>query len=198
MWGAVQPLYGAVADRYGTFPLICLGAVLVALGTGLTPFVHRSPALVLCLGVIAAAGAGAGSFSILIGWIAQHLPEKRRAFAAGFINAGSSLGQFLFAPLTQTLINHTGWTSALLIHSRRLRVAGHSAGGLTRSLYPRGCCTAATLRCPVSTAMPKFKLPAKPVKWAIPKPAVVAGICAGTAPWCPFIKVNSVLCNQKW
>lgn len=115
VWGAVQPLYGAVADRYGTFPLICLGAVLVALGTGLTPFVHRSPALVLCLGVIAAAGAGAGSFSILIGWIAQHLPEKRRAFAAGFINAGSSLGQFLFAPLTQYLINHVGWTSALLI-----------------------------------------------------------------------------------
>ena len=36
------------------------------------------------------AGAAGGSFAILIGGIARHLPEERRAFATGFINAGTS------------------------------------------------------------------------------------------------------------
>ena len=65
----------------------------------LTPFVSSQWALVFTLGVLSAAGAGAGSFSILIGATAQRLPPERRAFAAGFINAGSSFGQFVYAPL---------------------------------------------------------------------------------------------------
>ena len=41
----------------------------------------------LAVGVLVAAGAGAGSFSILIGAMAQRLPAEKRAFASGFINA---------------------------------------------------------------------------------------------------------------
>jgi predicted MFS family arabinose efflux permease len=61
-----------------------------------------------------AAGAGAGSFSILIGATAQRLPPERRPFAAGFINAGGSFGQFVFAPLVQFLIAGAGWVVAML------------------------------------------------------------------------------------
>lgn len=114
VWGVAQPIFGALADRYGTFRLIVAGSILVAIGTGLTPFVQSSAALTLCLGIIAAAGAGAGSFSILLGWIARFLPEQRRAFASGIINAGSSVGQFIFAPLTQYLIDTFGWIDAML------------------------------------------------------------------------------------
>jgi predicted MFS family arabinose efflux permease len=114
VWGMAQPIFGALADRYGTFRLILIGSVMVAIGTGLTPFVQSSGGLTLCLGVIAAAGAGAGSFSILLGWIARFLPDHRRAFASGFINTGSSIGQFLFAPITQYLIDAIGWVDAML------------------------------------------------------------------------------------
>ena len=61
-----------------------------------------------------AAGAGAGSFSILIGATAQRLPAEKRAFAAGFINAGGSFGQFVFAPLNQVLISAFGWVTAMM------------------------------------------------------------------------------------
>ncbi len=115
VWGAAQPVCGVLADRYGTPRVIAGGAVLVALGTALAPFARTPLELTLCLGVLAAAGAAAGSFSILIGGIARYLPEDRRAFAAGFINAGSSFGQFLFAPLAQFLIATTGWLVALLL-----------------------------------------------------------------------------------
>lgn len=113
VWGAVQPVFGVAVERFGSFRVIVFGSLLVALGTGLTPLADSSTGLALTLGVLAAAGAGAGSFSLLIGWLATHLPDHRRAFAAGFINAGSSLGQFLFAPLTQWLIDRLGWIMAL-------------------------------------------------------------------------------------
>ena len=39
MWGASQPVFGAVADKYGSGRVIVLGAVLLAVGIALTPFI---------------------------------------------------------------------------------------------------------------------------------------------------------------
>jgi MFS family permease len=114
MWGASQPVFGAVADKYGSVPVIVLGAVLLAVGLAATPFVSTQWGLLVTLGILSASGAGAGSFSILIGATAQRLPAERRAFASGFINAGGSFGQFVFAPLVQFLIATTGWITAML------------------------------------------------------------------------------------
>lgn len=113
VWGAAQPVFGALAERWGTRAVIVIGALLTALGTALTPFAQSSLSLTFWIGIVAAAGAAGGSFAILIGGIARHLPEDRRAFATGFINAGTSFGQFVFAPLTQWLIAGIGWISAM-------------------------------------------------------------------------------------
>ncbi|MDN4054463.1 MFS transporter [Massilia sp. YIM B02763] len=114
MWGASQPVFGAVADKYGPGRVLVLGGVLLAAGLAATPFVSSQWGLLLTLGVLSAAGAGAGSFSILIGATAQRLPPERRAFASGFINAGGSFGQFVFAPAVHALIAAFGWVSAML------------------------------------------------------------------------------------
>ena len=114
VWGAAQPIFGALADRVGSVRIIALGAVLLALGLAVTPFMHSEFGLIMSLGILSAAGAGGASFSILIGATAQHLPTERRAFASGFINAGGSFGQFVFAPLAQALITAFGWVTALL------------------------------------------------------------------------------------
>ncbi|MBL6748986.1 MAG: MFS transporter [Nevskia sp.] len=113
VWGAVQPLFGAVADQYGAGRVLVLGTVMLALGLAATPFAHSQLALLGTLGVLAAAGAGAGSFSILIGATAARLPAAGRSFASGLINAGGSVGQFVFAPAAQALIAAFGWVHAL-------------------------------------------------------------------------------------
>ena len=113
VWGASQPVFGAVADRYGPAGSLFGGAALMALGLALTPFVHSELALTVTVGLMVAAGAGAGSFSILLGAVSQRLPADRRAFASGFINAGGSFGQFVFAPLSQFMIGAYGWATAL-------------------------------------------------------------------------------------
>ena len=114
MWGVAQPVFGAVADKYGPGRVIALGGVMLAVGTATTPFVGSEWALLLTMGFLSAAGAGAGSFSILIGATAQRLPPERRAFASGFINAGGSFGQFALAPLMGAIIAGAGWIMAML------------------------------------------------------------------------------------
>ncbi len=114
VWGAAQPVFGALADRYGSERVVMIGGLMMAAGIGLTPFVDNQWFLMGTLGFLVAAGAGAGSFSILIGATAGRLPPEKRAFAAGFINAGGSFGQFLYAPLSQFVIASFGWVSALL------------------------------------------------------------------------------------
>lgn len=113
VWGAVQPVFGAVADRWGPGRVIVLGAVLLAAGSALTTQVTSEWGLIVALGVLSAAGAGAGSFSILIGATAQHIPPERRSFAGGVINAGGSMGQFIFAPLNQAVLSAFGWMQAM-------------------------------------------------------------------------------------
>ncbi|WP_228527363.1 MFS transporter [Noviherbaspirillum soli] len=114
MWGVAQPVFGAVADRYGSMRVIVIGALMLAAGTAATPFMHSQAGLLLSMGFLSAAGAGAGSFSILIGAASQRLPAERRAFASGFINAGGSFGQFVFAPAVQAIISSAGWVVAML------------------------------------------------------------------------------------
>lgn len=112
-WGAIQPVAGAVADRYGPRPVLLSALLVLAVGCAATPFVGSGFGLVLTLGVLAAAGSGAGSFSVLIGAAAQRLPLESRGAASGVINAGGSFGQFIFAPITQKLIQGIGWMGGL-------------------------------------------------------------------------------------
>ena len=113
MWGAIQPVAGAIADRYGPGKVLVAGLVVLSIGTALTPFMTSGFGLIVALGVLAAIGAGAGSFSVLIGAAARHLTVDGRGKAAGIINAGGSFGQFVFAPISQALIQALGWMGAM-------------------------------------------------------------------------------------
>jgi MFS family permease len=112
-WGAVQPIAGAIADRHGPGPVLIGGIVLLAIGMALTPFMGSGAGLVIALGLVSQIGSGASSFSVLIGAAAQRLPAEARGTASGVINAGGSLGQFVFAPVSQKLIQALGWMGAM-------------------------------------------------------------------------------------
>ena len=61
MWGASQAIFGAIADKHGPGRVIVVGAILLAVGTALTPFMDSQWGLLMTLGVMSAAGAGAAS-----------------------------------------------------------------------------------------------------------------------------------------
>ena len=113
IWGAAQPVAGAVADRYGPGRVLATGFIVLAVGSALTPYMSTSAGLIFSIGILSAAGGGACSFSVLFGAAAQRLPAENRGMASGIINAGGSLGQFMFAPILQKLISGFGVMTAM-------------------------------------------------------------------------------------
>lgn len=113
IWGAAQPVAGALADRFGAARVLVGGVLLLALGSALTPLLTSSAGMVLTLGILTAAGAGAGSFSVLVGSLARSMPAAQRGTAAGIVTSGGSFGQFVFSPIAQRLIAAWGWAGAM-------------------------------------------------------------------------------------
>ena len=132
-WGAIQPIAGAAADRYGPRVVLVAGILLLALGSAVTPFMANGFGLIVSLGLLSAMGSGAGSFSVLIGAAAQRLPPEARGAASGVINAGGSFGQFVFAPILQKLIQAFGWMGAMWSLALMTLAALPMVGRLTRS-----------------------------------------------------------------
>ena len=112
-WGAIQPIAGAVSDRFGPRAVLTGGMLLLALGSAITPFMGSGFGLIISLGLLSAMGSGVGSFSILFGTAANRLPGEARGAASGVINAGGSFGQFIIAPLMQKMIQTIGWMGAI-------------------------------------------------------------------------------------
>jgi predicted MFS family arabinose efflux permease len=113
MWGITQPFAGAAADKYGTGRVIATGAVLVMLGTVLTPYASTTWMLILFIGVVAAGGAGMTGLGVLMSAVGRHIAPERRGMASGIVNAGASFGQFAVAPTAQLLSGTFGWVASM-------------------------------------------------------------------------------------
>jgi hypothetical protein len=74
MWGVIRPVAGAATDRYAPAKVLIAGLVVLAIDTAMTPFMRSAFGLIVALGLLSAVGAGAASFSVLIGAAAQHSP----------------------------------------------------------------------------------------------------------------------------
>ncbi|MCC2689223.1 MAG: transporter [Rhizobiaceae bacterium] len=116
-WGLSLPIFGAIADRYGTWRVLALGGIIYAAGLWMMA-VADSPALLhIGGGVLAGMGVAAGSFSIVLAAFARHTPPERRSMVFGIGTAAGSAGMFLFAPFSQGLISAYGWSDTLIIMS---------------------------------------------------------------------------------
>lgn len=114
-WGLTQPFAGAIADRLGAGWVLFIGVWMVALGTVLTPSMGSTGGLILAVGVLAAGGAGLAGPSVLMPAATRLIAPERRGIAFGVVNAGSSFGQFLIAPIAGALMLSLGWASAMQV-----------------------------------------------------------------------------------
>ena len=115
LWGAAQPLAGALADRFGALPVLSVGAVLYALGLAAMAYATSPAMLHLTAGAVVGFGLAGASFTIVIGAFGKLMPPEWRSLAFGAGTAAGSFGQFLFSPLTVALIGSYGWQHTLVI-----------------------------------------------------------------------------------
>ena len=65
-------------------------------------------------GVLVGLGVAAGGFGIVLAAFARNVPAERRSFVFGIGTAAGSAGMFLFAPISQGLIDAFGWSDTLV------------------------------------------------------------------------------------
>jgi MFS family permease len=123
LWGIGQPFAGAVADRFGTVRVLCIGIVLYAAGLALMSVSTTPIALDLTAGVLIGFGLSGCSFNIVLSAFGKIMPEEWRGLALGVGTAAGSFGQFLFAPFGVALIDSQGWQAALIVFACLLLLA---------------------------------------------------------------------------
>jgi MFS family permease len=122
IWGAFQPVFGAVADRHGAGKVLVGSALLYAAALALMPFSSSGAMLDLTAGAMMGVGLCGVTFGVILGVIGRAYPPERRSFALGVASAGGSFGQFVMLPFTQQLIGALGWKGALLALAATLLV----------------------------------------------------------------------------
>jgi len=113
-WGIGQPLFGIIADKYGTWRVLAIGAALYALGLLLMAFAPSPLWLHIGGGVFIGLGVAACSFGVVLASIGRLVGPEKRSFAFGLGTASGSAGMFLFAPISQGLIDNLGWSDSLV------------------------------------------------------------------------------------
>ena len=133
LWGAGQPFAGAMADRYGSRPVLIVGTLLYIAGLVLMSVSTTPLTFTLTAGVLMGFGLSGCSFNLVIGAFSKLLPPERRSTAYGFGTAAGSFGQFLFSPFAGAMVGNLGWETTALVF-----------GGLMLAVIPLTAAVAST------------------------------------------------------
>jgi MFS family permease len=115
VWGALGPLAGAIADRYGTGRVVGGCGVLYALGLVAMSFAQTPLAMHFAAGVLVGGALAGATFSTVLAVIGRTVAPEKRSTALGVATAAGSFGQFALLPVTQLLIGRFDWHVALLV-----------------------------------------------------------------------------------
>jgi len=113
-WGMGQPLFGVIADKFGAWRVLAIGAVLYFSGLVVMAIAPSPVWLHIGGGILIGLGVAACSFGVVLASIARLVSPEKRSFAFGLGTASGSAGMFIFAPISQGLIDTLGWSDSLI------------------------------------------------------------------------------------
>jgi MFS family permease len=115
IWGAVQPITGALADRYGALKIMVAGGMLYALGLAGMALSTDALNFSLAGGLLIGLAQTATTYSVVYGILGRNVSADKRVWAMGITAAAGSFGQFLMIPVEQGLLTNFGANNALLM-----------------------------------------------------------------------------------
>lgn len=112
------PVMSALVDRYGCRSMTILGGIISTIGFVLASISTSLEMMMVTFGVIAGLGLGLVYVTAVVS-IAYWF-EKKRNLATGLGACGTGVGTFIYAPMTQYLIEEYGWRGTILLLSGTL------------------------------------------------------------------------------
>lgn len=113
-WGFGQPLFGAVAEKFGDRKAIVLGGLFYAVGLvassyAVTPQQHQLLAILVGFGI-----AGTG-FGVVLAVVGRAASPENRSLALGIVTAAGSAGQVIGPPAAGLLLTQYSWQTVFVI-----------------------------------------------------------------------------------
>lgn len=113
-WGIGQPIFGALAERFGDRRAIILGALAYAGGLVLSSFAV-TPEQHQMLEVIVGFGVAGTGFGVILAVVGRATSAENRSLALGIATAAGSAGQVFGAPVAEFLLGHFPWQTVFVI-----------------------------------------------------------------------------------
>ncbi len=121
-WGIGQPLFGAFAEKFGDRKALVLGAVLYAVGLGLSAYAF-TPAQHWALEVLVGFGIAGTGFGVLLAVVGRAASDENRSMALAIITAAGSAGQVAGPPLAEWLLTIMPWQGVFLVFAGLIMAA---------------------------------------------------------------------------
>jgi len=112
-WGIGQPIFGALAEKFGDRRAIVVGALTYAVGLVLssyavTPGQHQLLEILVGFGI-----AGTG-FGVILAVVGRAASDENRSLTLGIATAAGSAGQVFGAPLAEYMLGFMAWQSVFM------------------------------------------------------------------------------------
>lgn len=112
-YGLTAPFAATFMAKYSVRKVGAIGLALVAAGSGLTVFMTEVWQLVLLWGALV--GIATGSLALVGGaMVASRWFVKGRSLVTGIFSAAYATGSLIFLPLVSSLVEQTGWRTAVM------------------------------------------------------------------------------------
>jgi len=113
MIGIGSPIFGAVADKYGSSVAGLYGVIFFLIGLYMMSLVDGSFLLILSQIIFGFGCAGCGT-AVILGAVGKAVTGKNQTLALGVVMAAGSLGQFLIVPLAGVMIELSDWQRSII------------------------------------------------------------------------------------
>lgn len=113
-WGIGQPLFGALAEKFGDRKAIIVGALCYAGGLVLSSYAV-TPSQHQFLEMMVGFGIAGTSFGVILAVIGRAATDENRSMALGIGTAAGSAGQIVGPPLAEYLLAQMPWQSVFVV-----------------------------------------------------------------------------------
>lgn len=113
-WGIGQPLFGAMAERFGDRKAIVAGALMYAAGLVLSAWAI-TPGQMQLLEILVGFGIAGTGFGVVLAIVGRAASAENRSMALGIATAAGSAGQVIGAPVAEFLLQSYSWQEVFLI-----------------------------------------------------------------------------------
>jgi MFS family permease len=115
-WGIGQPIFGALAERFGDRRAIITGALMYSAGLVLSSYAI-TPGQMQLLEILVGFGIAGTGFGVILAIVGRAAKPEHRSLALGIATAAGSAGQVIGAPTAQALLAYFPWQGVFVIFS---------------------------------------------------------------------------------